>query len=598
VQIRPINYGLGHTDFADRGTEGLVTEVLERAAAGAPLGDALVTAKAAYLLGIRQVDVFDEDSVISLALLGLPQWRIAGAAASASSSLAASTTSTPFGTLQLTVIENGSASTTSHAIEEVSGASGRYFTLDGDADAPHARPIQPTLAVFEERPASGTRVHDVALRGGTFTVITPFDPVLATFSQEWLQSQPEPKACVETASPTQLGTVNSLEVGGQTLQTLLFTGGQFECTLPPADQGVLDVIGNERVWTSATIEALHPSAPALDGDFSPPLVTQQLVVADPNTGDVTITLNATDPSGVREIIALVFEDLDGLPGGAGQAVQFTTGNVLGTPGPYTLSLPEALGKLLSIQYIDGAGNLLLKSFKGKLFDAIPVKIETSVFSQTGTTTIVVSIGDFASLGTPVLTIDFGDGTGETFQLVDENGNPTSIVQLRPDGSALVTVTHDYSGVTASQVTVVAVVSAQGAGGSDTATLRSCTDPAFDFAEAAGDIVACSFESSGTHVDFGLFMRGAISSDYQYRLRFPELSSGLLKFSNGSAQGPSGANLVVTPRGVDGLLFSFDAGAFGWDGVSPIKIVGETQTGLPGGAQVGTADETEVLVFTP
>jgi hypothetical protein len=596
VQIRPLNYGLGHTDFADRGTEGLVTLALSRAAAGATLGEALVRAKAGYLLGLRQVDVYDEDSVISLALLGLPQWRVASAPPPpAAPALPAST---PFGTLQLTLIENGNAATTSHAIARVASPKGTYFTLDGGADAPHARAIQPTLPVFEERPATGTRVHDVALRGGAFQVLTPFDPVLATFTHEWLQEQPEPKACVETASPTQLGTVNTLAVSGQTLQTLLFTGGQFECTVPAAQQGSVDATGNERLWTSATIEALHPTAPALDGDLVPPTVTQQLVIADEASGDVTLSLNAADASGVREILALVYEDDDGVPGGTGRALPYSTGNIAGVAGPHTLVLAGALGKLISIQYIDGAGNLLLKSFKGKLFEVIPVEIRTSVLSLGATTSIVVYIGDFEELAAPVLTIDFGDGTSAVYPLVDAAGNPTAIVEPQPDGSAIATVTHDYANVSSGSVTVVATVSAQGAGGSDSATLTSCSDPLGDFAVPAGDIVSCSFASQGTRVRFGLFMAGAISSDYHYRVDLPQLGSGQLKWNNGSAQGPSGAGLVVTPSGANGLIFDFDAGAFGWNGVSPISLVGRTQTGLPGGTQVGTADETSVLVFTP
>jgi hypothetical protein len=225
-----------------------------------------------------------------------------------------------------------------------------------------------------------------------------------------------------------------------------------------------------------------------------------------------------------------------------------------------------------------------------------VEIRTSVLSLGTTTSIVVYIGDFDELQAPVLTIDFGDGTSAAYPLVDEAGNPTAIVELQPDGSAIVTVTHDYGNV--SSATVVATVSAQGAGGSDSATLTSCSDPLGDFPVPAGDIVSCSFASQGTRVRFGLFMAGAISSDYQYRVDLPQLGGGQLKWNNGTTQGPSGAGLVVTPSGANGLIFDFDAGHFGWNGASPISLVGKTQTGLPGGTQVGTADQTSVLVFTP
>jgi len=567
VQLRPINYGLGHSDFADRGTEGLVTRVLERAAAGETLGDALVGAKAAYLLGLRQVDVYDEDSVISLALHGLPQWRISEGAPPAPPP---PPSGTPFGTLQLSVIENGESNTIASALATQSSPKGAYLTADGAADAPHARATQPALAVFEERPALGTRVHDVALRGGAFTVLPGFDPVLATFTQEWLQDQPEPMACVEAVSPTQLGTVNTLDLGGQTLQTLLFVAGQFECTLPPEQQGSADVIGNERVWTSATIEALHPLSAALDDDFAPPTVTRQDIVADPESGDVTLTLDASDPSGLREVIALVYEDADGLPGGAGSALPYTTGAIAGMPGPHVLVLPDALGKLISLQYVDGAGNLLLRSFKGKLFEAIPVEIQTIAFSPTGATELVVAIGSFAGLEDPVLTLDFGDGEGASFPLVDENGEPSELVALQPDGSALATVTHDYSGGGATSVTLVATLSAVGAGGSDSAVLSGC-DVLGDAAIPAADLGTCSATANAGQLTVTMGLGGAPNTTtFRYRVIFPSLGRDVKLTVNGIS--PPNASAQLLPNGI---RFTIPAASIGWNGTSPLPFQLET-----------------------
>ncbi|MFI5319813.1 MAG: hypothetical protein ACHQ6V_09555 [Myxococcota bacterium] len=591
VQIRPINYGIGHTDFADRGTEGLVTEVTRRAAGGLTLGQALVEAKASYLLALRQVDVYDEDSVISLALLGLPQWRIAppGSVMPPSPAPGAPPGST-YGPLRLTVREQGTSVTRDASIVRVTTPRGQYFTLDGSSDAPQARAVQGTLRVFSDRPAVGTRVHDVALRGGNYDLILGFDPVIATFTQDWLQSQPEPRACVDTMSPTQIGTVNSIDVAGQTTQTLLFTGTQFECTLPPVSQGVAPVTGNARVFTSATIEALHPTSAAFDGDFVPPRVTRQDVIADPNSGDVQLTLDATDASGLREVIALVYEDLDTVPGGPGRAVAFSTGNLTGSSGPFSLTLPGALHKLISLQYIDGAGNVLLKSFKGKLFEAIPVEIQTSVFSSTALTTVRVQIGAFTGLLGPVLEIDFGDGTSVFLPLTDANGNPAANVQLQPDGSAIVTVQHDYRGATGNAFTVVARVSAQGAGGTDSAVLYNCGDPLGDFENPRGDVVSCAAAAPSGSVSFDLNVAAAPApADFKYQVSFPAL--GTVMYLSGADVYPPGASYSLLPTGVRLVA---PASAIGWNGSSPLDF--RVETIRRAGDQL--ADQTLTFTLTP
>jgi hypothetical protein len=593
VQIRPINYGLGHTDFADRGTEGLVTEVMRRAAGGVPLGEALVAAKTSYLLSLRQVDVYDEDSVISLAMLGLPQWRIAPAGSPTPPAPPSNVTpGTPFGSLRLTVRELGEQATVTldASVTRVSTQRGEYFTLDGNADAPQARAIQAVREVFSDRAAVGTRVHDVALRGASYTVIPGFDPVIASFTQDWLASQPESLACIDTMSPTQVGTVNSVDVGGQTLQTLLFAGTQFECTLPAAQQGVAPVTGDMRVYSSATIEALHPISAAFDGDLKPPRVTRQDVIAVPATGDVELTLDATDASGLREIIALVYEDLDNVPGGAGRALQFSTGNIVGVPGPHQLTLPGAMNKLISLQYVDGAGNVLLKSFKGKLYEAVPVDIETSVFARNALTTVSVRIGAFAALVAPVLEIDFGDGTSVVLPLTDANGNPAPFVWLQPDGSAIANVDHDYTGATGNAFTVVARVSAQGAGGTDTETLYNCGDPLGDVEIGSGDVVSCSASAPSGLASFDLNLAAAPSpSLFVYRVSFPALGTSL--FLSGGDVFPAGASYSLLGSGV---RLEVPPAAIGWNGTSALDFRVETLQRSNG----SLVDQTLTFTLTP
>jgi hypothetical protein len=119
----------------------------------------------------------------------------------------------------------------------------------------------------------------------------------------------------------------------RTVATLIVNSGQFRCTLDASDQGLQPVVGDTRLFDSLVLDALHPLSASLDGDFDPPSVQRQDVVGDTSSNTVTATLQATDPSGVREIIGLVYSDLDGVPGGPGQVVAHSTGNILGIPGP-------------------------------------------------------------------------------------------------------------------------------------------------------------------------------------------------------------------------------------------------------------------------
>jgi hypothetical protein len=286
----------------------------------------------------------------------------------------------------------------------------------------------------------------------------------------------------------------------------------------------------------------------------------------------------------------VYEDLDGVPGGPGRAVQYTTGNVLGVPGPHKLTLPNAMTKLLSIQYIDGAGNVLLKSFKGKLFQAVPVDIRTSVFTRGAPTTIQVSIAAFGALTAPVLEVDFGDGASSVLPLVDAQGNPASFVFPQPDGSALAFVQHDYTAVPGNAVTVIARVSAQGAGGSDTATLYNCGDARGDTEIPSGDVVSCTATTAGGVAAFDLNLAAAPATpQLAYRIEFPALGTSVAL--SGEDLSPSSATYSLLPLGVH---FEVPASAIGWNGVSPLDFRMVT-TQRSNGA---TVDQTLTFTLTP
>ncbi|MEQ8692542.1 MAG: hypothetical protein RIC89_17130 [Pseudomonadales bacterium] len=595
------NFAYGDSEVADRGTEGIMPLVIQKFAEGETLGQALIKAKWQYGTGLYEFGVYDEKSLIALNLFGMPQARLGAVAPSlpeATGNAIGEFTST-IGTATFYLEELGDVTPVSAELEQQSNVDGTWFTLDGNAQGIVGRTLQPVLKAFETRSvaAGETTVHGVALRGGSYTEYLDQNPLLPVQQHDWVESFSEPQACVNTMTPTQIASVTRFDAPTGTLQSLILQPGQFQCTVPEADQGQVDVSGTFRIWNSADLELLHPVDLAADADFEPPVATQQDLVADPDSGVVTATLNATDNSGLREIVALVYRDLDGVAGGDGVVTSYSTGDIQGVAGPHVLNLPDAYQHRLAFQYIDIAGNILSKTLKGSLLRGIEVDILTSVFSNQGETTIVIAIESFTSLISPYLTVDFGDGTPALLlELVNADGSYAPEVEVAPDGSAIVTLTHSYAGITADSVTVVSAVRAAGAQGSDQATLFACSDPTGDALNPDGDIVSCSIGLDGDRIFIDLFVDGTISDTVQYRLRLGATNQKI-QYSDGDVNGPNKLKAEVELVGTDGLRFSFRASQGGWNG-GPFHFQLSTQDGVPSGAGAGTLDETRDFAFEP
>jgi len=607
------NFAYGDTDVADRGTEGIMPLVIENFTKGMPLGQALVLAKQQYAMGLFEFGVYDEKSLVGLNLFGMPQATLevtspapsASAASALFATSASSATADPVGTLNIDYIENSATSQFSGTIyRHTNPNKGEWYSVDRDAQAILGRPLLPIVEPFQPplRAVTGTTVHGVALRGGTFTNYLSRDPVFPAQTHDLVTSIGEPQPCVETLSPTLVALVNRFTAGPGDLgkESFIVQPGQFRCQ-PEASGSV--VIGDFRIWNTMTLELLHPEGNALDSDLKPPVVTQQDLLGDPDTRDVNVTLTAEDDdSGIREIIALVYSD-DGLDGGTGMAQAYSTkapAGASGWPSPFTaqMTLPDAYDKLLAFQYIDGAGNITAKTLKGALMRAIDVSIKTSIINGDGVTIIKVEIQDFCSLSDPYLIIDFGD--------VDENGDANierydledpDCANEQPPASSTFEFSHLYGEISGT-VTVKVEVRAVGAVGTDEKVLSACSDPVDEAFAADSDIVACSVSSVGTQLTLDVIMRGPISDTIQYRLNLPETNTQI-KYSAGAVTGPKKLKpLNGSDDGERTVTFTFDAARLGWDGMSPIQFQFETQDGVSGGQGQGFVDQTDVKIYAP
>lgn len=481
--VAPRGYGLGDNTVSNRGTEGIMILLVEELNLGRNLGQALINAKRRYVMGLRELDVHDEDSLINLSLFAPPQLQFParGVASLGATYTAAASNAlpTPDGTLDLVVTEGNADGTETDLVG--SGGSpatydliryddlnfrGSWFELfPGDAQATYGRPLQPITVPFEDRDISsapdGTRVHGVALasrvpladcpiddRDGACYIaaryadlggpdldgLFEFDPVLPLPQHDWLvyeddlstDSALEPFSCVEALVPTQLGVASTLDTGERLSQSLVIGAGQFRCESALSTD---TVVGQQRLYSSLSLVATHPvgsstsAARAIDEDFDPPQVLIQSAVSDPVTGNVTATVQATDAltggNGIREIIALVYWDEADNASGTGvvESYSITPEDALtAEPFSHTFVLENARDQRLAFQYIDGAGNLTVKSQKGTLIQAVDVQIIETEIEISGGSTLSIFVGDYCVLQSAVVTYSINGEQIDSFAI--------------------------------------------------------------------------------------------------------------------------------------------------------------------------------------
>ncbi|MEE4143762.1 MAG: NB-ARC domain-containing protein [Halieaceae bacterium] len=122
-------------------------------------------------------------------------------------------------------------------------------------------------------------------------------------------------------------------------------------------------------------------------------------------------------------------------------------------------LPLAIELAASRMRSMNTTKLLQRILKGGLLRGIDVNISAAGIDRDGCSRIAVDISDFRELVATHLTVDFGDGS-DPLQLDLGEYTPGA------DDSLTLTLEHDYSGISASGVTVAVEVRAAGARGSD------------------------------------------------------------------------------------------------------------------------------------
>lgn len=305
-------------------------------------GQALQEAKKAYYSTLVDPAQFEMDKKVSLqtVLYGLPMYRYQTPGVMPAALLMAtdavqvtSTIKTLSGGLTI-----NSLGYQFPPLAEVTTSVGHYFTLQGETQVANGKPVQPSYTANLSFP--GTSAHGVVFRGGSYTDITPFDPMVAAAINEY--AQPLKTTLSGTAwSPSLAARLNSLI----DLDTLVAVLGQYQ----PASQ-------TERIYQGLSLDIYYHTSSA---DWVAPVIRALAAV---RYGDsATLSVQATDLSGVTAVVVAYTTS-----NGSWQSVELTS-----TDGQRWIgSMPASGSTHYFVQVIDGAGNVSANDNQGQYYSPI------------------------------------------------------------------------------------------------------------------------------------------------------------------------------------------------------------------------------------
>ena len=332
VYLGSTGYGIA-CDMCIGWTEALLDYFTTAIVAGANAtpGEALAFAKARYqrdtfyptsTLGDQEADA---KASLQLTLYGLPMYSYV----TPSSGTVATARDDGVAVTQTQATLAGGLTVNSYSyqfppLEETVIASGRYYALQGNTIAGQAQPIQPRYTADMTFP--NTRAHGVVFRGGKYSTLANFDPVVAAMVNEYVMVA-EPSISGASWRPALPARLNKLNATA----TMVAALGQYQ----PATQ-------TERIYEQLALDLYyHPDST----DWEAPLVTK---LDSTRSGDqATITIRATDPSGIAAVV-VAYTNGDG----TWASVSLTEGT-----SAWTGTIPATASTRLLVQAVDGAGNV-------------------------------------------------------------------------------------------------------------------------------------------------------------------------------------------------------------------------------------------------
>jgi hypothetical protein len=326
------------------------------------IGPTLVSAKSRYYnqVSVYGIDDYDDKVLAEATLYGLPMFRIATGATFADDdpfpSMALTTTAPggAFGGLNvghLTGVLPGSFGAFGEVTDTLGTffGEGSFFTLNNSTHIAAGQPVQPKFYANASAPTSG-RLHGVLFRGGVYTDVQGFDPVVVQALNEYVTPASEPVFKSPGFYPPVPFSFNSRPIVSGSVDTLVTLMGQFNSQT-----------NAERLYDHLSFDTYYSADP----DMQPPSITYLDGVLNTVAGRGMIKLEANDTSGIERVVVAFTE-------GAGTGVWASQDLVYDAATfKWKGDITATLNTRYFVQVVDQAGNIQTLHNKGRYYALLP-----------------------------------------------------------------------------------------------------------------------------------------------------------------------------------------------------------------------------------
>ena len=366
IWVANTGFGLGDTSSVAL-SEELMRLLALRLDGSMSAGQALQYAKQAYFGSLGAYGVYDEKALEEAVYYGLPMWRVGGVRWDPSST---SNPPVPAPLVNPQVDPTAAHAATATVVDRSGPIAldatdvtvnptftstitdrGRFWSVGGETQVTHYRPIQPRTSVGVSPPA-GQTAHGALLTGLTSQDVTGVDPVFARPTVDL--SAHEPEASLGDATfPAQFSALTSFATPVGLANRLVLLPGQFIANS-------VGSAGTQRLFTSMQARVLYSAS----SSYAPPILTN--AAAAHGSGSVTFTVDATAQGGASISRVLVLFHTPGASSWTPLELNPpTTGSTFSaTATPVPAGSVEWLA-----QAQDSFGNTATTTNKGDLFGA-------------------------------------------------------------------------------------------------------------------------------------------------------------------------------------------------------------------------------------
>jgi hypothetical protein len=326
--------------------------------ASTEMGGALARAKTTYYNQASYLTAYDQKALAESTFYGLPMYVITTGLTFEGED--------PFPSMAVTpTLPSGGfgALNTGHVNARLSGAfggfdlvtdtqatffgHGSYFSVDGSVDIAAGSPVQPRFFADLSAPSAGT-LRGVLFRGGVYTDVAAFDPIIVQALNEYISPTVEPAFTVPGWYPAVPFLVRNRDTVPLAADTAVALMGQFNSQA-----------GTERLYDQLAFDTYYSADP----DVDPPDITYIGGVLNQSAGQASLKVEASDPSGVVRVLAAFTE---GQGQWLSQDLAFNT-----STHKWRGQITATINTRYFLQAVDGAGNIQVADNKGAYYSFQP-----------------------------------------------------------------------------------------------------------------------------------------------------------------------------------------------------------------------------------